>query len=395
MKKRYVFLILIFSFIFSFAAGAAGVFVGLNLPQDNALRQANLFGNTTSQTLMLNVVNEDSQITKVAEASSPSVVSIAISKEVPVYETDDDDLFSSPRRKQTGTEFQQVGSGTGFIITSDGMVVTNRHVVDTKDAKYTVIFSDGTERDAQVLGRDPIMDIAVIKIDPKDLDLKVLPLGDSDKLKVGQSVVAIGNSLGQFSNTVSSGIVSGLGRSIVAGSSTGGSERLEGVIQTDASINPGNSGGPLLDLAGNVIGVNVAVAQNAENVGFAIPIKFVLPIIDSVKKFGEIRRPLLGVRYQTVTPALAEEFDLPVDFGARIITGPDGEPAISKNSAAAEAGLKAEDIITVVNDTSLKNTSLQLEIQKYGADQEIKITYWRDGKEQTVMVKLKSITVDK
>lgn len=336
----------------------------------------------------VSIVDEDSAIIDVAQNSSDSVVSIIISRELTNLERRLLNMGSTEEET-----LQQVGSGSGFVISEDGLILTNKHVVEEEDSTYTVVFNDGKTVEAEVLGRDPLLDIAVLKIDASELNLTALPLGDSDSIKVGQTVIAIGNSLGRFSNTVSSGIISGLARTIVATDSTGmNAEQLSGVLQTDASINSGNSGGPLLDVAGNVIGVNVAVAQDAENIGFSIPINLVIPAIESIQEFGEIRRPLLGVRYQTVTPTLAEEEGLPVDYGALILNGDDDEAAIVEGSAAAEAGLQSGDIIVSINDISLDGaTSLQTEIQKLSIDDVVKIGYYREGQLQSTSATLQAL----
>lgn len=372
-----------FIVLFSFFAGIIGSMFGNTLNLGSAFTSA-----STSQQV---VVNEQSAIIDVAEKSSPAVVSIIISKDLPKYENflNGNGWFSYPDRKQIGTELQQIGSGSGFLITADGMILTNRHVVSDTDATYTVILNDGKQYDAKVLARDTILDVALIQIEASDLPF--LNLGTSESLKIGQSVIAIGNSLGEFSNTVSSGIVSGLGRSITASDSGGNSsERLENVIQTDASINPGNSGGPLLDITGNVIGVNVAVAQNAENIGFAIPITAVKPIVESVQATGKIVRPYLGVRYQMINKQLQEELKLPVDSGALISAGEGSdEVAVLENSPAAKAGFKAGDILLEIDGKELNSrNSLQTEIQKHKVGDSVSVKFQRDQDIQTVDVVL-------
>jgi len=283
------------------------------------------------------VIAEDSLIVDIVERANPAVVSIVITKDVPIieryYENFDpfgDDFFNDffngngfgfriPQYREKGTEKKEVGGGSGFFISSDGFMVTNRHVVNDSEADYTVLTNDDEKYEAEILAKDSALDIAILKV--KGKDFSYLKFGDSDLLKPGQTVIAIGNALAEFRNSVSVGVVSGLSRSIVAGDFSGRSELLEGVIQTDAAINPGNSGGPLLDLAGNVIGVNVAVQRGAENIGFALPSNIVKSIVDSVKKHGEIVRPYLGVRYIQVTEGLKKKNNLLVDYGALIIRG--------------------------------------------------------------------------
>jgi S1-C subfamily serine protease len=223
---------------------------------------------------------------------APAVVSVIISKDVPQYEVvyvnpfgNDPDFkdvgIRVPRYRLKGTESQQIGAGTGFLISKDGHIVTNRHVVDEEGAYYTVLLSDGSKKDAQILYKDAEYDIALLKI--VGTNYKYAELGNSDTLKLGQSVFSIGNMLGEYSNSVSVGIVSGLNRTVNA---TDGEivEVLKGVIQTDAAINKGNSGGPLVDLAGKVIGVNVAMVESSENIGFSIPINVVRNIVQPILK---------------------------------------------------------------------------------------------------------------
>ncbi|MDO8490082.1 MAG: trypsin-like peptidase domain-containing protein [bacterium] len=226
-------------------------------------------------------------IPKIIAKTIPSVVSIIISKDIPqieiVCQRTDNGITSfkicSPQQKSGATTRKNIGAGTGFIVTSDGKIITNKHVVQDANAHYTAILIDGTKKDAKVLYRDPGDDIALLEIDGGPYD--PIKLGDSNTIKLGQTSVAIGNALGEFQNSLSSGIISGLGRKITASNGSGASENLENIIQTDAAINPGNSGGPLLDLAGEAIGVNVATVQGSQNIGFAIPIN---RIRDAIRK---------------------------------------------------------------------------------------------------------------
>jgi serine protease Do len=249
---------------------------------------------------------EESFVVDAVKKANPGVVSIILSKDVPIYETYIEQrqrplgnlfpgfniTYNVLQSRQSGTEKKDVGGGSGFFVSGDGLIVTNRHVVDQKNVEYTVFTNDGKKHPAKVTARDLVLDVALIKIDlPAQAggsDYPYLELGDSDKLEVGQSVIAIGNALGEFRNTVSVGVVSGLARSITAGTGFGKSETLDKVIQTDAAINPGNSGGPLLDLSGRVIGVNVAVAQGSQSIGFALPINSIRRAIESVKATGKI-----------------------------------------------------------------------------------------------------------
>lgn len=293
----------------------------------------------------------DTVISAVKKAN-PAVVSIIITRDVPKYtlsfKQDPGSLFKVPVYTQNGTKSEKLGGGSGFIISSDGLIVTNKHVVQATDVNYTVYLTNGINYEATVLARDPVLDVAIIKINGSNLPY--LTLGDSDLLEVGQSVVAIGNALSELKNTVSVGVVSGLSRSIKAGDGNGFSEKLDKVIQTDAAINSGNSGGPLLDLSGKVIGINVAVVKSSENIGFALPINSVKSVINSVKKTGKIARPFIGMRYVSINEEIQADKFLPVDYGVLIIKGKDDtEPAILPDSPAQSAGLKEGDIVLEVD----------------------------------------------
>lgn len=233
--------------------------------------------------------SQEDELTSAVAKASPAVVSIVVSKDVPQLEVtyknpfgDDPNFgnfgFRIPVYRQKGTVRQKVGAGTGFLVTSNGLIVTNRHVVADQSASYTVLLSDGTQLAGKVVYLDTYNDLALVKIEGNNF--AKIDLGDSSKLKLGQSVLAIGNALGEYNNSVSTGIVSGLNRSIEA-SGAGGKESLNGVIQTDAAINPGNSGGPLLDLSGKALGVNVATVRGSNNISFAIPINDVKKIIEN------------------------------------------------------------------------------------------------------------------
>ena len=261
-------------------------------------------------------------------------------------------------------------------------------MVSDTEADYTVLTNEGEKIPAKVLARDPIQDIAILKIDRTNLP--VVKLGDSDKVKIGQTVIAIGNALGEFRNTVSVGVVSGLKRSIVASGGAGQSEQLSEVIQTDAAINPGNSGGPLLNLAGEAIGINVAMAQGAENIGFSIPINKAKRDLEQVKKEGRISYPFLGVRYIMITSEIQKKNNLPVDHGALIARGakPD-ELAVMPGSPADQAGLQENDIILEVDGQSvtLENPSAKL-IQNHQIGDLVRLKILHQGKEKIVEVKL-------
>lgn len=327
-----------------------------------------------------------------------AVVSVIATKDLPVIERQPfiqglpDDLFREffegfgiPRQGQ-GTQKQQVSAGSGFIVSADGMIITNKHVVTDAQADYTVLLNDGTRVPARVLARDPIQDIAIMKIDRSGLPF--LALGDSDKIQVGQTAIAIGNALGEFGNTVSVGVISGLSRTITA-QGGGQSELLEDIIQTDAAINPGNSGGPLLNLRGEVVGINTAVARGAENIGFAIPINKAKRDIAQVETQGKISYAFLGVRYQIITPDLAAEHKLPVEYGAWVTRGDASGSAITAGSPAEKAGIKEGDIILELNGTRITSTTpLAALITAKSVGDTISLKVLSGGVEKTVSVTL-------
>jgi len=328
----------------------------------------------TTSTKQKIVIEESSAFIDVAKKVKPSVVSITTTQNV-------QDLF--------GSVYEQKGGGTGFIITSDGLIVTNKHVADA-GTSFTVFTSDGQSYPAEVKAKDPSNDLAILKINAKGLP--VATLGDSSKLQVGQWVIAIGNALGEYQNTVTAGVVSAQNRSLTAQGSDGSSERLEGLIQTDTAINSGNSGGPLVNLAGEVVGINTAVADKSvsEGIGFAIPINTVQSAIDSVKSTGKIIRPYLGVNFLTVTKDIAKSASLPIDHGALVYKGTQlGAVAVVPGSPADKAGIAENDIITAINNDQLtEDFSLRTAIAQYKPNDEIEIVYQHKGEEKKVKVKL-------
>ncbi len=340
-----------------------------------------------------NIVQEDSAIIDVVEKTSPAVVSIQLSKNISLNSRDSfwEQFFGLEIPEEDGqerTQKQTVGEGSGFLITNDGMIVTNKHVVSETADEYTVTTSDNQKHAAKILAKDPTNDIAILKIDGSDFP--TLNLGDSDNLKVGQTVVAIGNSLGEFSNTVSRGIVSGLKRNVVAGSKLEGSEKLTGIIQTDAAINPGNSGGPLLNISGEVVGINVAIVQNAQNIGFALPSNQIKKIVDQIKTTGKISVPYLGVRYIPINKQIQKANDLPFDYGVIVKSGQSlTELAVIPGSPADKAGIVENDIILEMNGEKInEDASLSELIAKRSAGDEISLKIWHKGKEKTIKVRL-------
>lgn len=348
-------------------------------------------------------VSQEEQVVKAVKEVSPAVVSIVVSKDLPVIKqywqeinpfkgTPFEDFFAPfqvPETRQEGTQKQEIGGGTGFIISGDGLILTNKHVVEDTQADYTVLTNDGQKYEAKVLARDPAQDIAVIKIEKNNLP--VLPLGDSDKLEIGQTVIAIGNALAEFRNTVSVGVVSGLRRSITASTGFGSSaEQLEGVIQTDAAINLGNSGGPLLNLSGEVIGINAAIAQNAQNIGFALPINLAKKDIEQVIKTGKISYPFLGVRYILITSEIKQKNNLSVDYGALIVRGQNAdELAIIPGSPADKAGLLENDIILEVDGQKIdQDRNLAQIIQNHNVGDTLTLKVLSKGQEKTMKMVL-------
>ncbi|MBU3964572.1 trypsin-like peptidase domain-containing protein [Patescibacteria group bacterium] len=350
---------------------------------------------------------QEQKIIKAVKDYSPAVVSIVISKDVPILEKYYIDPFGGlnwpfgadflvPQYRENGTEKQQVGGGTGFIISSDGTILTNKHVTLEEDAEYTVFFNDGSKYPAKILAKDPFYDLAVLKVDQSDTpeaERKTFPtvkLGDSSSLQIGQTVIAIGYALGEFQNTVSVGVVSGLGRNITATGGQGFSENLEGIIQTDAAINPGNSGGPLLNLAGEVIGINVARSSSGENIGFSLPINMAKRDIDQVKKTGTIVYPWLGISYTIITKEISEANNLSVDYGAWIgkdSLGKDTEIAVVSGSPAAKLGIKKNDIILEFNGVKITSENpLAKIILDYNPNDSVNLKILRDKEDITLTV---------
>lgn len=353
------------------------------------------------------VTSDETAVINVVKKSTPAVVSIVATKDLTVIEQRgfnpfqdfcQDPFFrqflgnqcNQPSAPQSPrTQRQQVAAGTGFIISSEGLILTNKHVVNVSGASFTVIANDGKKYAAAILAKDPVRDLAVLKISAAGLP--ILPLGDSSTLQIGQTVIAIGNALGQFSNTVSRGVISGLSRSIVASDGGGGSsERLDQVIQTDAAINPGNSGGPLLNLQGQVVGIDTAVAENAQSIGFAIPINQAKKDIDQVKSSGKIVYPFLGIRYALITPEIKEKNNLPVDYGALVVRGENKtDLAITPSSPADKAGIKENDIILEIDGVKITHDSdLAKIVQNHKVGDVVTLKVLSQGREKTVELTL-------
>lgn len=343
----------------------------------------------------------EEQVISVVKKVMPAVVSVVVGKgyeqilrEQPheLMMPHGDHLDLPPPEEElphTQTGKIRVGGGSGFIIDKSGLILTNKHVVRDPKAEYLVAAMDEETYPAKVLARDPLNDVAILKIEDSN-DLPTIPLGNSNNVELGQSVLAVGTSLGEFQNTVSAGIVSGLSRFITALTDLEGhSERLRGLIQTDAAINPGNSGGPLVNLHGEVIGINSAVVFGAQNIGFAIPINKAKRGLEEFKKHGRIRRPFLGIRYVLLNPVVVKRFRLPVKNGAMILReGPvQHHPAVVPDSAADKAGLCEADIILELNNIPIDDkTVIEDVLEKVSLGEKIPVKIWRNGKEMNLHI---------
>ena len=383
-KKRrrgwLVVLVVLISMIFGSVAGVGSII----LLSENNGSIAKKIGITNWDNLTIPLtetkkinVQESSAVIDTANKVSPAVVSIVAKSQVQT-------IF--------GNTAESSSAGTGFIITSDGLILTNKHVVSETSAVYIVITADGKNYDGTIQSVDPLNDLAVVKISANGLP--VVELGDSDQLQVGQWVVTIGNALGQYQNTVTAGVISAKRRDIQASDSSGSSsENLSGMLQTDAAINAGNSGGPLVDLEGQVIGINTAVASGAQGIGFAIPINAAKSAIDSIKKTGKIIRPYLGVRYLPITPDIAKANNLKYDYGALVVRGNGlGQVAVVPGSPADKAGIIENDIILEINGERIdSDNSLTSLLSKYNVSDTVSLKISHDGSEKTVKVTLQAI----
>src|SRR3989344_5527530 len=346
--------------LISIAAGVI-VAVGLYQAQVKGLIPSNLSLPKTANLETRTVVQEENAVIFAVDTTAPSVVAIGIAKR-------------GINRSNT--------IGTGFVVSKDkGIIVTNKHVV-SDGAQYTVITRDGQKYDVRKIYRDPVLDFGIVQIEGSSIN--ALDLGDSSKLKVGQTVIAIGNALGQFTNTVTTGVVSGLGRKVTAGDPYEGSlESLDNLIQTDAAINPGNSGGPLLNSAGQVIGVNVATTEGAQNIGFAIPINSVKAIVDEFVTKGKVSRPFLGVQYRFISKDVAILNEVPQ--GAYI-------QAVVEDSPAEKSGLKEGDIITKINGESVDSENKVGDlIAKSKIGDILDLEIWRDGETKKLTANLEEL----
>jgi len=330
-------------------------------------------------------MSENSPITRAVKKILPAVVSITYSKYLEFFESPSgifgEGFLSPPKKKKV-----KLGGGSGFVVAENGIILTNRHVIEDPNADYVIVLQNGEKAKPEVLAYDPINDIAVLHIEKTGLP--AIELGDSLGLELGQTVIAVGNALGIFQNTVSTGVVSGLSREIKAQNNINQEKTmLRGLIQTDAAINPGNSGGPLIDISGKAIGINAAMIFGAENIGFALPINNAKKDLEELKKYGRIRQPFLGVRYIPVTPELKERFNLPTDFGALVISEPETQRGIQQavvpGSPAARAGIREADIILEIENKKINlNQSLDEALQKFKIGQPLFLKILRQGRQK-------------
>ncbi len=339
---------------------------------------------TTTQ--QVKVVSEESAVINVVKNVGPSAVTVIEKQRVnpsTTFNFGPFGFFQEPSPSAGGQE-QTTGTGSGFVINSSGLIVTNKHVVSDVEAKYQVITSDNLTYSVKKVYRDPLNDIAFIQIDSAENqghNLKPVTMGDSSRLQVGQLAIAIGTALGEFKNTVTTGVISGLGRGITAGSDFEGFvEKLDNVIQTDAAINLGNSGGPLVNSAGEVIGMNTAVSQSGQNIGFALPINLVKESLNNFSQNGKFSRPFLGVSYRMLDKQAAEANDL-VE-GAYV-------QSVVESSPAALAGIQTRDVIINFDGKEVsENSELSTLIGSKKVGDKIAIIVWREGKKLNLSAKL-------
>jgi len=378
-KKIFLIIAILFIILVSTLGGAiADRFLNFNLLNHWFPSQEN---NTTPQIVEQKILNEESIVIDIAERISPVVVTVGINKTQKINTFNPLDPFSFFDIPTTKEEKIEQDIGSGFVVDKEGLIITNKHVVDDSQAKYRIITKDNQTYEVVKIYRDPANDLAILKINANNLPTAVL--GDSSKLKAGQFVLAIGTALGEFRHTVTTGVISGLGRGITAGSVFEGYvEQLDDVIQTDAAINPGNSGGPLLNSLGQVIGVNVAIVQGAENIGFAIPINTVKDMLQNFRETGEFSRPFLGVRYAMITKEAAILNEVPE--GAYVVE-------ITSGSLADKAGIKEEDIIIELDNQEVKSVKggLATIIGQKKVGEKINIKIWRNGETIELIVELR------
>lgn len=355
--------------------------------------QKNINSNKASES-KVEILKEENLVVDVVRNVGPSVVTISIELSPNLSRQDLflgpfsiflDEPQVTPREEKT-----EKSIGSGFILTKNGMIATNKHVVSNLDSKYLVIDEKGSKYEVENIYRDPLNDLAILKTKTIPAGgFRQISLGDSESLQVGQFVIAIGTALGEFRNTVTTGVVSGLGRGITAGSPFEGfAERLDDVIQTDAAINPGNSGGPLLNSKGQVIGVNTAVSLSGQNIGFAIPINIVKESLKNFNDTGQFNRPYLGVSYAMLTPKAAALNSLPE--GAYVQN-------VIPSSGADKGGVRIGDVITQVDGVKLANDNggLAAVIAKKKVGDSIILTIYNNGETKDIKVTLEKSPEEK
>ena len=321
--------------------------------------------NSSEDGIEIVVTQQENAIINVVKTAKNSVVSIAVTQ-----------LSYSPEK---GIIDQSSNIGTGFIVDSSGIIVTNQHVVSSLEGEYKVVTSDGSEFDVTEIQRDSSNDIAVLKVEAKDLP--ALNLGNSDAILPGQTVIAIGTPLGSYAGSVTTGVVSGLDRDVTASAGWFGStpKTYENVIQTDAAVNPGNSGGPLLNTSGEVIGVNFATTAGADNISFALPINIVNERIEEYRTYGKFIKPYLGVSYQMISEYQALYYENIV-AGALVVR-------VDPYGPAQKAGIKRGDIITYFGQEKV-DQSFSSMISDHKVGEEVELKVWSEGEEHLVKVKL-------
>ncbi|MDD3940687.1 MAG: trypsin-like peptidase domain-containing protein [Candidatus Pacebacteria bacterium] len=404
-KNTWNIILLVFALLIS-------IFLGLNIGKALIL-DSQASGNDTKvlQSQSIDVVKDEyviqteqeNMVISAVEKSMPSVVSIIIKKTSGViydeYLKGDpfENFFKNlipdygelnlPKDKDA---LKQIGAGTGFIVSENGLIITNKHVVEDDEAVYSILTNEGEAYDVEILSKNPVQDIAILKIkNTENKNFEALRLGDSSSLKLGQSTIAIGNALGEFQNSVSVGVVSGLQRNVLA-QGNGTFENLEDIIQTDAAINRGNSGGPLLNLRGEVIGINTAVSMGGENIGFAIPINKAKRDLEQVLNQGRIAYPFVGIRYIIIDEEYASDQDLSVNYGALIVKSKKGETSsVIPNSPAEKAGLREGDIVLELDGQKIsKNNTLTKIIQNYFPGDKVTLKFLRNEQEFSTVITL-------
>ena len=342
-------------------------------------------------------MDQEEKIIKVIEQALPAVVSITASKNVELVEEDLMKMGMDPRvfgERLFGEADDKgnvsVSGGSGFVVDPSGIVLTNKHVIQDKEASYKAVIGQN-KYDVEIIGQDPLSDIAILRIIEPPKNLSAIKLGTSKNLQLGTCVIAIGNALGEFQNSVSTGIISGLSRFLSAITDMEGhQQRLRGLIQTDAAINPGNSGGPLINLSGEAIGINAAIVFGAQNIGFAIPINRAKRDLEEIKKHGHIRSPFLGIRYVLLNKNVGRHFKIPVDHGALVVReGLPGDHAVLPGSSAYAAGVREHDIIIAANGKTItEKETLDDVLDSCSVGDTLKLTILRQGKEVDVSVLL-------